>query len=108
MAVIQVHIPEKLWARLQQTGRPVEDIVVEVLEKSFENSPDQEKTFARENVVRRLIESGTVVSPAAWDDDYAAAWLARPEDERRALIVEMEQEWHPGSLATKIVSEGRR
>jgi hypothetical protein len=34
-AIIQIHIPEELWARLQETGRPVEDVVVIVLWQPF-------------------------------------------------------------------------
>jgi hypothetical protein len=109
MAVIQVKIPEKLWQRLQQTGRPVEDVIVEALEKSFEaGSTATEKHPSRQEIIRQLIESGTVINPDTWDDPYAQAWLARPEDERDKLIQEMNQEWHPGSQASNAVIEGRR
>jgi hypothetical protein len=109
MAVIQVDIPEKLWERLQQTGRPIEEVVVEALEKAFDcDLATMEGHLSRQKIIRRLIESDTVIDPGAWDDSYAQAWLDRPERERNNLIAEMDEEWHPGSTASRAIIDGRR
>ena len=35
MALLTMEIPEKLLAKLRNTGRPIEDVVMETLEEKF-------------------------------------------------------------------------
>lgn len=105
MTIIQVEISEALWEKFCQTNLPVEEVVVDALEKAVEKSTS---ALSRDEVVRRLIESGAVTDPEKWNNRYAQAWLSRSEQERADLIKDMNQEWHSGSPASDAVNEGRR
>jgi len=109
MATLTVELSDELLAKIERTGRPAQEVIVAALEQTLNGGlATTEEEVPREKVTRKLIESGTVIDPSTWDDSYAQAWLARPEDERKKLIEEMNREWHPGSLASKAVIEGRR
>jgi hypothetical protein len=105
MAIIQVEIPEALWEKFCQTSLPVDEVVVDAIERAVEKST---AALSKDELMQRLIKSGDVIDPESWDTDYAQAWLGRSEQERAEMIKEMNQEWHPGSSASDAVNEGRQ
>ncbi|MBX2999801.1 MAG: hypothetical protein KF893_14875 [Caldilineaceae bacterium] len=105
MTIIQIEVPEALWEKFCQTSLPIDEVVVDAIEKAVEKSAS---VLSRDELVQRLIESGIVIDPEKWNNPYAQAWLNRSEQDRADLIKEMNQEWHPGSLASDAVSEGRQ
>lgn len=109
MAIIQVEIPEKLWTRLQNTGRSVEEFVVEALEKSLDEpyAPKHQHP-SREEIIQRLENAGYLSDPEAWDGPDAQSWRNLPEEEKQRYIHEIESVWLPDSSASRFILEGRR
>jgi hypothetical protein len=109
MAVVQVNIPEKLWERLQQTGRPIEEIVVEALEEKFEESPEADpKEPSRETILQQLEDAGYLSDPDVWDGPDAQSWRELPEEEKERYFREMDAVWLPDSAASRFILENRR
>ncbi|MBI1297439.1 hypothetical protein GC175_21060 [bacterium] len=109
MAVIHIEIPEKLWIRLQNTGRPVEELVVEALEKSLEESPaTKSQEPSEQEILQRLSEAGYLSDPKVWDGPDARSWRDLPEVEKQRYIQEMESVWLPDSAASRLILESRR
>jgi hypothetical protein len=109
MAVVQVNIPEKLWERLQQTGRPIEEVVVEAREKSFEESSRSSvQEPSKAEIVQRLIDAQLVREPGEWDTPAAKRWQALSEEEKQRHINEMDSMYFPDSPASSYILESRR
>lgn len=136
MAQLTVEISEKLLAKLRSTGRPVQEVITESLERTLggessqEDAPyklrDQEETgkeieyirakdkkcldknLSREEVVRRLLESGFVRRPEEYDGPAVQEWLALSEEERQQHIKEMNEMYFPDSPASTYIIESRR
>ena len=112
MAVVTVEISEKLLAKLQQTGRPVQELMIEALEQLLNNSAAQNMPHPpepnREEVIQQLVTAGLIRSPGSWDTPGAKAWRDRSEMEKQQLIKEMQNTYFPDSFASNLVSENRR
>jgi hypothetical protein len=109
MALIQVEIPEKLWQRLQETGRPVEDVVVEALEKSFEAPTElTPKEPSKEEILKRLEDAGYLSDPEIWDGPDAQSWRELSEEEKQRYFQEIDSLWLPDSAASRYILESRR
>lgn len=138
MAAVTIEISEKLLAKLQQTGRPPQEVIVETLEYAFEHKsplihqelfsvensdegderveyirPKRKQTpkaqdLPRSEVFRRLLEAGFVRSPEAYDSPAAQEWLALSEKERQQHIQAMDELYFPNSPASTYITESRR
>ncbi len=64
--------------------------------------------ITRDEVVRRLISTGFVRDPNAWDTPGVRRWEALPETERQAFIEEMNRMYFPDSPASTYIIENRR
>lgn len=109
MALLTVEIPERLLAKLKRTGRPAQEVIVEALEKVLNGSTSAKpEELSREEIIRHLVESGTVHAPEEWDSPEVQAWLDRPESERQKIIKEMNEMYFSDSPASSFIIENRR
>ncbi len=112
MAILTMEISEKLMAKLRNTGRPVEDVVVETLEEKFTDLHEEDKqssvSLSREELIQRLVAAGLVRDPGTWDTPGAKAWRARPEAEKQQLVKEMQATYFADSFASNLIGENRR
>ncbi len=109
MALLTIEIPEKLWSELKRTGRPAQEVIVEALEKVFDTKPAQEsEELSRDEIVKRLIDSGFARNPDEYDSSEVQAKLALPEEERIRIIAEMDALWFPDSAVSQAIIEQRR
>ncbi len=109
MALLTVEIPEKLWSKIKHTGRPAQEVIVEALEKEFNDQPTAAlEELSRDEIIRQLIDAGAVHAPEEWDSPEVQAWLARPESERQKIIKEMNEMIFSDSPASNFIIENRR
>jgi len=66
------------------------------------------KNLPREEVLRRLLESGFVRRPEEYDSTAAQEWLSLSEEERQQHIKEMNEMYFPDSPASTYIIESRR
>ena len=112
MALLTMEIPEKLLAKLRNTGRPIEDVVMETLEEKFididETDAQPLVSLPREELVQRLVAAGLIREPGTWDTPGAKAWRELSEDEKKRYFQEMESIYFPDSFASNLISQNRR
>jgi hypothetical protein len=107
MALIQVEIPEKLWQRLQETGRPVEDVVVEALETSLPPLTPAQPPLSKAEVIQKLIDAGVVTNPDVWSDSFLSGMEASSDEDDEEAIQETTETYSYGNLASTIVIRNR-
>ncbi len=66
----------------------------------------KEKNLPREEIIRRLLESGFVRKPEEFDNSSAQEWRALPETERQQHIKEMTEMYFPDSPASNYIIRG--
>jgi hypothetical protein len=109
MALLTVEIPEKLLAKLKRTGRPAQEVIVEALEKVLNGKPAQEpEELSREEIVKRLLDSGFARNPDEYDSPEVQAWLALSEEERKRIVAETDALWFPDSAVSQAIIDQRR
>ena len=109
MAPLTVEIPERLLAKLKRTGRPAQEVIVEALEEVLSSKPPQgQEELSRDEIVKRLLDSGFARNPDEYDSPEVQAWLALPEEERKSIIAEMDALWFPDSAVSQAIVEQRR
>ncbi|MCB0107930.1 MAG: hypothetical protein KDE53_18540 [Caldilineaceae bacterium] len=111
MALLTMEIPEKLMTKLRSTGRPIEDVVVETLEEKFIDKTEEDDAdinLSREEVFRRLLESGYIRKPEEFDSPVVQEWLALSEEERQQHRAEVSALYFPDSPASNYIIDSRR
>lgn len=112
MGLLTVEISEKLLAKLRNTGRPIEDVVVETLEEKFidvdEVGEQLSDSLSREEVMQRLIAAGFIRQPGTWDTPEAKAWRELPESEKARHRKEMEAIYLPDAAASTAIIRNRK
>lgn len=112
MAVVMMEISEKLMAKLRRTGRPIQDVVTEALERQFSDEHEDDGNPpvepSREALIQQLVAAGLIRQPGSWDTSGAQAWRAHAEDEKQRLVKEMQATYFPDSFASNLISENRR
>jgi hypothetical protein len=112
MAMVMMEIPEKLLAKLRNTGRPIQEVVTEVLERQFsdecEDDGQQAVEPSREALIQQLVATGLIREPGSWDTPGAQAWRAHADNEKQRLVKEMQATYFPDSFASNLISENRR
>lgn len=111
MAVIQINIPERLWQRLQAVGRPVEEVVIEVLEDAFNENEDAVAIHERptkKEIIQRLEETGYLMKCDNWDDPVADTWDALSQEKKRQHLQEVEENYLADSAVSRDIIQNRR
>ena len=112
MGLLTVEISEKLLAKLRNTGRPIEDVVVETLEEKFidvdEVGEQSSDSLSREELIQRLVAAGLIREPGTWDTPGARAWRELSAEEKKQYFQEMESIYFPDSFASNLISQNRR
>lgn len=112
MALLTMEIPEKLLAKLRSTGRPIEDVVMETLEKRFSDVDEAGEqplvSLSREEVVQRLVAAGFIREPGTWDTPGAKAWRELSESEKARHHKEMEAIYLPDAAASTAIIRDRK
>lgn len=110
MGLPTVEIPEKLLAKLRSTGRPVQELVIETLEEKFIDEIDENDSdinLSREEVFRRLLESGYIHKPEEFDSPAVQEWLALSEEERQRHKAEVSALYFSDSPASNYIIDNR-
>lgn len=108
MALLSVEIPDRLLTKLRRTGRSAQDVIIEALEKTLNAKPVQQPEMSREEVERRLLESGFVRNPDEYDCLAAQEWRELTEEEKQEHLKEMGEFFFPDSPASNFIIESRR
>ena len=107
MAVLTVEISEKLLTQLQQTGRPAQEVVIEIVEQAFSNVAPKEEDLSPDEVIQRLRAAGFIREPEVYDSPEVQEWLALPDEERKKITQEMDEMYFPDSPASQFIIENR-
>lgn len=108
MTLLSVEVPERLMIKLHRTGRSAQEVVVEALEQTLNSLPIQNQELTREEVEKRLLQSGFVSDPADYDSPAVHEWEALSEEERQEYTKEMEELFFPTSPASNFIIESRQ
>ena len=112
MAPLTMEIPEKLLAKLRNTGRPVQELVIEALEEKYisENEENEELTSSpsREELIQRLVAAGFIREPGTWDTVGAKTWRELPESEKARHLKEMSAIYLPDAAASTAIVRDRK
>lgn len=110
MTTVTIEVPDELMVKLARQERPVQEVVLAVLEDVFGNgradSPVPELT--REEMIRRLVQTGLIREPGTFDNPAAKAWRDLPQAEKRRHLTERKALRFAGSPGATAVLEGRR
>lgn len=104
MTIIQVEIPEALWEKFRQTSLPVNEVVVDAIEKAVEKSG---AALSKEEVIQKLLDAGVVTNPDVWSDSFLSGMEASSDEDDDEAIQETTETYSYGNLASTIVIRNR-
>ena len=111
MAVLTIELTEELLAKLKKTGRPVQDVIIEVLERALPEHIEpiytQRDNLSGEEVIRRLQDAGLLHDYEEWDMPEARAWRDLPEEKKREFIDAMDSIYFPNSEASRFLIDNQ-
>lgn len=108
MAVAQVKLKE-LETRVAWLERAIRDMRGDrqPVPVSDEKKEEQEKLSEREQLLAELKAEGLIRDPTPQEQASAERWRALPEEEKKAIIHEM-QNLKPGPMLSDIIIQNRR
>lgn len=109
MTTVTIEVPDDLMAELVGQDRPVQEVVVEALERALAHEPaETPQEPSKEEIVRRLLESGLVRDPSEWDTPGARAWRDLPDAEKEQHLKEVAEAYFPDAPASRAVIRNRK
>ncbi len=110
MTTLTIEVPDALMAKLARQERPVQEVIVAVLEDMFgekaRNQASPQPT--REQVISDLVQAGLICEPGTLDSPAAKAWRDLPQTEKRRHLAERKALRFVGSPGATAVLKGRR
>lgn len=107
-----MEISEKLLAKLRSTGRPIQDVVTEALERQFSDEHEEDRNPpvepSREALIQKLVAAGLIREPGSWDTPGAQAWRELPESEKARHRKEVDAIYLPDAAASTAISRNRK
>ena len=110
MTTVTIEVPDRLLAKVARQNRPVQEVVVALLEDAFEKEtePIAPSPPTREQMIRNLLQAGLIRESSTWDSPAAKAWRNLPVTKKRRHLEERKAMRFLGSPGATAVLEGRR
>jgi len=110
VTTLTVDVPNELLAKIKQSGRSVQELIVESLERTLNDRAAISliKEPTKDEIVQRLAEAKLIYMPNTWDSPAAQAWRDLPEDEKAQHLEERLHMRFAGSPAASAIIEERR
>ena len=108
MTTLTIEVPDDLMAELVCQDRPVQEVVVDALERALAHEPaNASQGPSKEEIVRRLTEAGFIRDPSEWDTLGAKQWRDLPDAEKEQHLREVAEAYFPDAPASRAVIRGR-
>ncbi len=110
MTTLTIEVPDSLLAKMARQNRPIQEVVVTLLEDAFEKEVEPVAPLAvtREWMIQSLISAGLIREPGTWDNPAAKEWRNLSTTEKRRHLEERKAMRFLGSPGATAVLEGRR
>ena len=110
MTTVTIEVPDRLLAKMARQDRPIQEVVVTLLEDAFEKEVEPAAPLAatRERMIQGLVSAGLIRKPGTWDSPAAKEWRNLSTIEKRRHLEERKAMRFLGSPGATAVLEGRR
>ena len=110
MTTLTIEVPDSLLAKVTRQNRPIQEVVVTLLEDAFEKEVEPAAPLAAtcERMIQGLVSAGLIREPGMWDSPAAKEWRNLSAAEKRRHLEERKAMRFLGSPGATAVLEGRR
>ena len=110
MTTVTIEVPDALMAKLAREERPIQEVVIAVLEDAFGNG-NGFASFAepsKEEVIRQLCQIGFLSDAEPMDDPMADEWDRLPDAEKQIHLQGVDELVFLDSPLSRSIIENRR
>lgn len=110
MTTLTIEVSDELMAKLARQERPLQEVVVDLLEDAFSNGLDAESAteLSKEEVIRHLYQMGFLLDVDSTDDPIADKWDGLSDEEKRSHLQEVSELVMLDSPLSRYIIENRR